>query len=668
MDALETPRKHKLFAFGLIGLLALNLYFYGPLFSPQQRPYKGSIAAGYAGITRFVSEHPNPWGWNPQQYAGQPTQFSYPPLLPYAASSLHWLTGMEPFHAYRSVVATLACLGPVSLAFAFYYFTGSLWLSLLLGLAYTTASPVYGLFEKIDADRGLYYLPWRVLVLMKYGEGPHVSGLTLLPLILVTLRWGLSRRDWASLFAMAIALAVAPLINWLCAFGLTITVLIMILSDPSRIARLIRAGLLGYALSSFWLTPEYVKTTLFNWPKDSYGYQVDQNHWPLYGGLAATLGLLAWLFHRYGAPFVVRFHTLATVTFLWIAGGFYLYGMDTIPESRRYVLEFELFLFLAIFSWIWLALRSREAIDKACAALVILVLLYSGSAQVSKSLARSWNDWGIVDREQTLEYQLAKWLNDQHPKGRVFVSGGLRFRLNAWFPLQQVGGTFESGLRNRIAADYFYQVRTDANSKSGEEVADALRELSAIGAEYAVVHDAGSEEYYRDIKTPAKFLSLGPVVFAPTQFDRIHKLPFRSYAHLVSPDEFPVDQFKEALPRFGAALADESRPTLAVTEVNPGHWRIEGPVPSGRHISFAMNWDPGWEARQDGQPIEINRTRIGLIDLVAKPSEKTQIDLVYSGTWQQKVFGVVSLLAWVVSIGLCIRSRSWRGSTSTPLS
>ena len=289
MDALEIPRKHKLFAFGLIGLLALNLYFYGPLFSPQQRPYKGSIAAGYAGITRFVSEHPNPWGWNPQQYAGQPTQFSYPPLLPYTASTLHWLTGMEPFHAYRFIVGSLACLGPVALAFAFYYFTGSVWLSLLLGFAYTTASPVYGLFEKIDGDRGLYYLPWRILVLMKYGEGPHVSGLTLLPLILVTLRWGLSRHDWPSLFAMAIALAVAPLINWLCAFGLTITVLILILSDPSRVARLIGAGLLGYSLSCFWLTPEYIRTTLFNWPKDSYGYQVDQNHWPLYGGQLFTV-------------------------------------------------------------------------------------------------------------------------------------------------------------------------------------------------------------------------------------------------------------------------------------------------------------------------------------------------------------------------------------------
>jgi hypothetical protein len=220
-------------------------------------------------------------------------------------------------------------------------------------------------------------------------------------------------------------------------------------------------------------------------------------------------------------------------------------------------------------------------------------------------------------------------------------------------------------LRNRIAADYFYQVRTDADSKSGEEVADALRELTAIGAEYAVVHDAGSEEYYRDIKTPAKFLSLGPVVFAPTPFDRIHKLPFRSYAHLVSPEEFPKDRFKEALPRFGAALADESRPKLAVTEVTPSHWKIEGPVPAGRHVSFAMNWDPGWEARQDGQPIEVKATNIGLIDLVAKPSERSQIELVYSGTWQQKFFGLVSVLAWIVSIGLCIRSRSLPGSTLT---
>jgi len=664
VDALAATGKHKIFAAGLIGLLALNLYLYGPLFSPQQRPYKGSIAAGYAGITRFVAEHPNPWGWNPQQYAGQPTQFTYPPLLPYTAAAIHWITGVEPFFAYRLVVGSFACLGPLALAFALYYFTGSLWLSLLLGFAYSTCSPVYGLFERIDADRGLYYLPWRLLVLMKYGEGPHVTGLTMLPLIVVALRWGMTRTGWRSFFLMALAFAVAPLTNWLCAFALTIIVLLMLLAGNNNLKRLFGAALLGYGLSCFWLTPEYVQTTLFNWPKDSYGYKVEENHWPSYGGLIVTLGLIAWLLRRYAAPWVLRFHTLAVVTFGWIAGSFYLYGLDTIPESRRYILEFEMFLFFAIFTWIWAAIRSREGIDRVCVAIAALALLFYGAPQLRKSAARHWNDWGIVNRNQTLEYKLAKWLDDRHPQGRVFVSGGLRFRLNAWFPLHQVSGTFESGLRNRIAVNYFYQVRTDADSKPGEEAPEALRQLTAIGAEYAVVHDAGSEEYYRDIKTPAKFQALGPVVFAPTPFDRVHKLPFRSLVHLVAPSEFPESQFKEELPPFYTALTDTARPQLSVKELDPSRWRIVGAFPAGKHIGFSMNWDPGWTATQDGQPVTVQPNRLGLMELIPNPTAAGTIDLVYNGTTQQKFFGLISLIAWVVSIGLCIRSRSLPGSTS----
>jgi hypothetical protein len=668
MDAVAASVKHKLFAAGLIGLFALNLYLYGPLFSPQQRPYKGSIAAGYAGITRFIAEHPNPWGWNPQQYAGQPTQFTYPPLLPYTAATLHWVTGMEPFHAYRAVVSTYACLGPVALAFAFFYFTGSLGWSLLLGLAYSIGSPVYGLFEKIDADRGLYYLPWRILVLMKYGEGPHVTGMTLLPLIVVVLRWGLARTGMPSLLAMAVAFAVAPLTNWLLAFGLAITVLVMMIADWRGSARLVAAGALGYGLSCFWLTPEYVQTTLFNWPKDSYGYQVDQNHWPLYGGLVALLAILTFLLRRFGAPWELRFTTLAAVTFLWIAGGFYLYNLDTIPESRRYILEFELFLFLATFAWLRVAFQSREGIDKVCGLMVIVAILFAGSTQTSKSLARKWSDWGIVDREQTLEFQLARWLHDQRPRARVFVSGGLRFRLNAWFPLHQVSGTFESGLRNRIASDYFYQVRTDADSKPGEEADDAIRQLTAIGAEYVVVHDAGSEEYYKDIKSPAKFAALGPAVFAPTPHDRIHKLPFRSFAHIVNPGELPKSKYKEDLRLYHMALTDPGRPSLSVEESNPSLWRIRGAFPEGKLVAFSMNWDPGWRATQDGRAIELSPNQLGMITLKPSASTSSTIQVEYTGTPQQKMFAAISLCVWVVSIGLCIRSRSWRASTSTPSS
>ena len=668
MGTLETKRTHLVLGIGLVCILALNLWLYAPLFDTKPTPYRGSIAAGYAGITRFISEHPNPWGWNPQQYAGQPTQFSYPPLIPYTAGMLHWITGMEPFRAYRFVVALSACFGPVTLAFAFYFFTRSLFWSLALGVAYSVAGPLYGLFERIDADRGVYYLPWRLLVMIKYGEGPHVTSLTVLPLILVALRWGLPRKDFCSLFAMAVSLAVAPLMNWLGAFAVTLSILWMLATDFSRVGRLLTAGALGYLLAAFWLTPDYIATTLFNWPKDSYGYRVEQSHWPLYLGLVATVIILSVVLRSLGATWLVRYATVSAAAFSYIVGGFYWFGIDTIPESRRYALELELFLTMAIFSWCWVGSRSRHGVDRLCVAIAVVALLVASAPQIRQSLMRPQSAWNSVDDDQTLEFRLAQWLADAKPHGRVFATGSLRFRLNAWFPLHQVGGTFESGLRNRIAMDHYYQVRTGESSKPEDEAQDALHELTAIGAEYAVVHDLSSEEYYKDIKNPAKFEQLGPVVFAPTPHDRIYKLPFRSYAHLVKASELPKDRWKDALLPFYSALADMDRPTIAMVELDPGHWRIEGPIPEGQQVSVSMNWDPGWVALQDRTPLPVGRNELGLIQLSPKPKAHSTILLNYEGTLQQKLFALLSLVGWIGSITLCIRSRSWLVSTSTPSS
>jgi hypothetical protein len=37
--------------------------------------------------------------------------------------------------------------------------------------------------------------------------------------------------------------------------------------------------------------------------------------------------------------------------------------------------------------------------------------------------------------------------------GRVMASGGMRFRLDSWFDIPQVGGGFETGLQDRIPVD-----------------------------------------------------------------------------------------------------------------------------------------------------------------------------------------------------------------------
>ncbi len=240
--------------------------------------------------------------------------------------------------------------------------------------------------------------------------------------------------------------------------------------------------------------------------------------------------------------------------------------------------------------------------------------------------------------------------------------------MNAWFPLHQVIGTFESGLRNRIAPEYFYQIRTGEASKPGAELTDARNELEALAAEYIVVHDAGSEEYYKDIKAPAMFEGLGPAVFAPTPNDRVYKLPYRSHAALVDASELPKSRAKEDIHAFAAAIADTSRPALGTKEMSPSHWTIEGPTPQGKQIAFSMNWDPGWRATQDGAPIEVKQNALGMILLEPRPAPVSRIELDYQGTTQQKVFFAISIGVWIVSIGLCIRSKSWPGSTSMPSS
>ena len=80
--------------------------------------------------------------------------------------------------------AALTCLGPSTVFFFLVYFTRQRWWALAAALSYTLFSPLYGMVATIDRDRGNIQLPWRLLVLVKYGEGPHNAGLALLPLAL----------------------------------------------------------------------------------------------------------------------------------------------------------------------------------------------------------------------------------------------------------------------------------------------------------------------------------------------------------------------------------------------------------------------------------------------------------------------------------------------------
>jgi hypothetical protein len=73
---------------GAVAIFLLNVWLCGPLFYPGELPFRGSIEGGYVAMARFLSDHPNPWGWNPLPYCGLPTQFLYVPVLPYGTALL----------------------------------------------------------------------------------------------------------------------------------------------------------------------------------------------------------------------------------------------------------------------------------------------------------------------------------------------------------------------------------------------------------------------------------------------------------------------------------------------------------------------------------------------------------------------------------------------------
>jgi hypothetical protein len=646
-------------------ILAGNLWLNGPLFMEGELPFRGSIEGGYAAMARFVAGHPNPWGWNPLQYCGLPTQFLYLPGLPYlTALAVHIVPHASPAYVYRVIASFVACLGPVIVFFFALRFTGSRRWALAAALAYEFFSPSYGLFPAVEKDRGIVQLPWRMQVLAKYGEGPHNVGLALLPLALWAVWRAGVKRGYPSILVAALALAAIPLTNWVSALALAISCLLLLVAAIGerefRWWRCLAAAALAYGLACFWLTPSFIGAIVSNWPADSFGYQFGARQALLVAGLAAGVLLIRAGLYYARASFYFSLTILGAFTFGWIATMFYVYAIDTLPESRRYALEFELFLLLAIVEGLRLTLRSSNQTVRMCAIGTAGALLLAGAPQLWAYATQGWQRWKPAPKESTVEYRLAKWIDDHGAAGRVFASGGLRFRLNSWMDVAQIGGGFETGLRNRMPVDLAYHIRTGRDMRLGRESEDTLLELKALGAQYVVVHGAKSQEYYRDFARPERLAGVLPAVYHDGD-DTIYALPPRPLAHLTAPEELP-DKDAPARPwvlePYVAAIEDAGRPALRTQWMSSEVLAIDGPVPAGRLVAVQVNNDPGWRATQDGRPIEISQDRLGFVVLHPTAAATTRIELRYRGTAEQRIMAAVSALTWVAALaGLWVSLR-----------
>jgi len=654
-----------------IAIFLLNVLLNWPLFLPGELPFRGSIENGYISTARFVANHPNPWGWNPFQYCGIPTRFLYVPVLPYLTAALaHLMPHVDLAHIYRTVVSLATCAGPVTAFFFALHFTRSRRWSLVAALVYSLLSPSYGLFPDVEKDRGIVQLPWRIQVLAKYGEGPHNTVLALMPLVLLALWLAARRRGYPLVLVAAMLLAATPLVNWVGAFALAIACVLLLaasLGEPDFVYwRVCAAGGLGYLLACFWLTPSFIRTIVFNWPTDSFAYHFDKPQQWLVGGMVVGLVVIRLLFRLFRGSFYLCLVTMGAFTFGWIASAFYLYGLDTIPESRRYAIEFELFLALTLMEAGRLAMRSTNSTVRLCAMGAGGMLLLAGAPQLWAYTTQGWAAWAPAPREPSIEFHLAHWMTEHPPEGRVFASGGLRFRLNSWFDLAQVGGGFETGLPNRMPWDLAYHVRTAKDARLGHETADALLELKALNTQYVVIDGPKSREYYRDYVRPERLAAaLQPVYHE--EDDTIYGLPPRPLANLVSRDELPGEDGAAhpwVLERYIAAEEDTARPALRAAWVGTTVLKIDGAAPAGRLVAVRVNADPGWHAMEDGHEIPVETDKLGFMVLAPAAGAATHIELQYRSTAEPRIMAAISVLTWIAALAALI--IIWRKPLALP--
>ncbi|MBI3209018.1 MAG: hypothetical protein HYZ37_08970 [Candidatus Solibacter usitatus] len=658
-----------------LALFALNIWLNLPLFQGGAQPYRGSIESGYAGISRFLAQHPNPWGWNANAYGGISTHHLYLPGLPYTVAL--WMRlhpDLSALEAYRQVTATFACFGPVSLFLFALYATRSRAWALAAAIAYTFCSPSYDLFQTVDKDRGLLPIPWRLHVMVKYGEGPHNGGLALLPLALIGVWEAAKDRGFRRVFAAALGLAAVALTHWIAALALAVccTVLLAVYlirrAETFRHARVAMAGLLAYGLACFWLTPTFIRAVALNWPQDAFGYTLANRQRLALLLIAAVSALLWWLFRKEFQHRYLCFVTICFFIFAALTEGHYAHGVDAIPESRRYALEMELFLALAAAEWLRVGWKAGGEVNRFCVIAASLLLLSSAFPQARRFAGEGYSAWKLRPEKETAEYRVANWLNERTLSGRAYVSGGLRFRLHSWFDLNQTNGTFDSGVLSRTPLDFDYRIRSGAGLDPGHEAEQTRWILQAMGVEYAVVHGQESEEYYRDVKRPERIESSLEKVYEHGG-DRVYRVPYRGLGFILYEDDLPRSGATRHLETFVKALENPGRAVAGLRWEGQNRLWIEGgEVPPDHAVTLLMNYDPGWRATQDGQRLVVDKDNLGYIRLRTIQGRPATVLMEYGPTGERIAALILTVLCWVWALGKLLRERRVRSGNLHPMS
>ncbi len=440
-------------------LVDLLLVFFGaailirPLFRAKYLQLWSSIESTFIADGRFLAAHwPHPL-WQPLWYCGTRFDYIYPPVLRYGTALLTNI--FIPVKAYHVFTAVLFCAGIAGIYFMVRVMEGSRKQAWFSAVCCLFLSPSF-LFLKDVRHDSPDLMPWRLGVLVRYGEGPHISSLSLLPFALGFAFLALRRHRPGALGVAGIFCALVALTNFYGATALAIFYPILVWSvwltirERAVLWRALAVPVLAYALAAFWLTPAYLHITLYNMryvshPGNLHSYLLT---------IVAVLLFCAVSFRlAAGKPRTV-YLVFASGSLLFMALdvlGHYFLDFLVIGEPGRLIPEFDMAATLfsvEILRRLWNRPLGNRRTRHAIRALVVLVAL-SAFWSVRNFIR---HPWAVYQREpdyqSRVEYRVSAWVAANLPGARTLVTGSTRFWWDAWFNNVEVGGGSDQGLIN----------------------------------------------------------------------------------------------------------------------------------------------------------------------------------------------------------------------------
>jgi hypothetical protein len=636
-------------------LFLLNAYICRGLFGVEYLRHMGSIEAAYVGISRYMLAHWRDFSWFPAWYAGIPAQNTYPPLLHWIVALVALLRGISPAHAHHWVTALFYCFGPIALFALTLRLSGSRRAAFLAAVLYSALSPSEWLMPTVGRATGQFH-PERLTDLVYYGEGPHVSALTLLPLAILFLDLALERRR-APYFALAaLSFASVALTNWLAALCLALGVVAYILAKhvPSKLfvrdlAFTVFLAVTAYGLASPWIPPSTIAAVHANslWIGGDYR----QTGAGLLRWIPATLLILLILkliLRRVPAylQFAVFFAFLTALPPLVVTWA----NIAIVPQPERYHLEMELALALLAGLLLDAALHHlthRAALFATIALLLALVWPVRSYRHYARgALIRS------IDITTTSEWRTAQWLNQHWSGGRVMLPGSSAFWLTAFSDTPEIDGGFAEGLTIPVYLVAKYEI--DSAAAAGSHAAEiAIVWLKALGVQAVAVSGPGSTEVYKDFANPSEFEG----VLQPLWRDHGDVLysvgASASLAHVVAASDLvtrtPINGIDLVpLRPYVAALENPSYPAAPFEWTSLHSARIQTDLPPNSVVSIQISWSAGWHARMNGRVLPVFNDSLGFMYIVPNAAGPASISIDYDG-------GLEMLAArWISSITLAL--------------